>query len=376
MKIEEFKSGRLVRQYQYDCFVPEPINHDWTWESHELTTAFEQTVKNLSALDACAQFVPDLDLFIRMHIVREANSSSRIEGTQTEMEEAVLPESAVREERRNDWREVNNYVEAMRLALDELERLPLSIRLLRSAHARLMQGVRGEVKMPGEIRRSQNWIGGSSIATARFIPPAPEYLRDLLSDLEMFWHNDKIQVPNLIRCAISHYQFETLHPFLDGNGRVGRLLIPFYLISKGELQAPSLYISSTLERHREAYYDALTRARSANDLAGWVLFFLDAVAATAKTGCEKFKRIFALRDEMQTLAGKIPNAALAQSAIKMLYSEPRMTIKRLSEVVGCDYQSANRLVRRFEADGVLVASSDMKRNTIYDFRRYIEIFRD
>ena len=376
MKIEEFKSGRLVRQYQYDCFVPEPINHDWTWESHELTAAFESAVKHLSALDACAQFVPDLDMFIRMHIVREANSSSRIEGTQTEMEEVVLPESSVREERRDDWREVNNYVEAMRLALDELERLPLSVRLLRNAHARLMQGVRGGVKMPGEIRRSQNWIGGSSIATARFIPPAPEYLGDLLSDLEMFWHNDKIQVPNLIRCAISHYQFETLHPFLDGNGRIGRLLIPFYLISKGELQAPSLYISSTLERHREAYYDALTRARSANDLAGWVLFFLDAVSATAKTGCEKFKRIFALRDEMQTLAGKIPNAALAQSAIKMLYSEPRMTIKRLSEVVGCDYQSANRLVRRFEADGVLVASSDMKRNTIYDFRRYIEIFRD
>lgn len=376
MKIEEFKSGRLVRQYQYDCFVPEPINHDWTWESHELTIAFEQAVKNLSALDACAQFVPDLDLFIRMHIVREANSSSRIEGTQTEMEEAVLPESSVREERRDDWREVNNYVEAMRLALDELERLPLSIRLLRSAHARLMQGVRGEVKMPGEIRRSQNWIGGSSIATARFIPPAPEYLGDLLSDLEMFWHNDKITVPNIIRCAISHYQFETIHPFLDGNGRVGRLLIPFYLISKRELQAPALYISSTLERHREAYYDALTRARSANDLAGWVLFFLDAVSTTAKTGCEKFKRIFALRDEMQTLTGKMPNAALAQSAIRMLYSEPRTTIKRLAVEVGCDYQSANRLVRRFEADGVLVPSSDMKRNTIYDFRRYIDIFRD
>ena len=376
MKIEEFIAGRYAKCYQYDCFVPELINHDWTWESQSLTLAFEKAVKNLSALDSCAQFVPDLNLFIRMHIVREASASSRIEGTNTEMDEAVLPEGAVREERRNDWREVNNYVMAMGLSLKELERLPLSIRLLRGAHECLMQGVRGEAKQPGEIRRSQNWIGGTSIATARFIPPAPEYLPDLLSDLEMFWHNDKIAVPNLIRCAISHYQFETIHPFLDGNGRVGRLLIPFYLISKGELQTPSLYISSILERHREEYYEALSRVRSANDLIGWVLFFLDAVSETAKTGCEKFKRIFALRDDMQVQISRMPNVALSQSAIRALYSEPRITINRLAELLGCDYQTANRLVRRFEANKIVVCSTDTKRNAIYDFKRYLDIFKD
>ena len=292
------------------------------------------------------------------------------------MDEAVLPEGAVREERRNDWREVNNYVEAMGLSLKELERLPLSIRLLRGAHERLMQGVRGEAKQPGEVRRSQNWIGGTSIATARFIPPAPEYLPDLLSDLEMFWHNDKIAVPNLIRCAISHYQFETIHPFLDGNGRVGRLLIPFYLISKGELQTPSLYISSILEQHREEYYETLSRVRSKNDLVGWVLFFLDAVSETARTGREKFKRIFALRDDMQLQISRMPNVALSQSAIRALYSEPRITINRLAELLGCDYQTANRLVRRFEANKIVVCSTDTKRNAIYDFKRYLDIFKD
>ncbi len=262
MKIENFAAGKFVKCYQYDCFVPEFINHDWTWDSKSLTMQLERSVKALAALDACAQFVPDIDLFIRMHIVREASASSRIEGTQTEIEEAVLPESAIQEERRDDWREVNNYVEAMNSAIETLKDLPLSIRLLRGAHAQLLSGVRGEARRPGEVRTSQNWIGGNSIMTARYIPPSAEFVPDLLSDLEKFWHNDDIQVPNLIRCAISHYQFESIHPFLDGNGRVGRLLIPFYLISKDELTCPSLYVSAHLERHREAYYDALTAVRS------------------------------------------------------------------------------------------------------------------
>ena len=256
MKIEDFVAGKFVKCYQYDCFVPEFINHDWTWDSKSLTMQLERSVKALAALDACAQFVPDIDLFIRMHILREASASSRIEGTQTEIEEAVLPESAIQEERRDDWREVNNYVEAMNSAIETLNDLPLSIRLLRGAHERLLSGVRGEARRPGEVRTSQNWIGGNSIMTARYIPPSAEFVPDLLSDLEKFWHNEEIQVPNLIRCAISHYQFESIHPFLDGNGRVGRLLIPFYLISKGELTCPSLYVSA---RNSRVYLHCATR---------------------------------------------------------------------------------------------------------------------
>ena len=184
MKIEDFVAGRFVKCYQYDCFVPVFINHDWTWDSKSLTMQLERSVKALAALDACAQFVPDIDLFIRMHIVREASASSRIEGTQTEIEEAVLPESAIQEERRDDWREVNNYVEAMNSAIETLKDLPLSIRLLRGAHARLLSGVRGEARRPGEVRTSQNWIGGNSIMTARYIPPSAEFVPDLLNDLK------------------------------------------------------------------------------------------------------------------------------------------------------------------------------------------------
>ena len=376
MRIEDFKSGRYVRKFEYRCFVPEPINHDWTWESRALTVAFERAVKALAGLDACSQFVPDVNLFIRMHVVREASASSRIEGTRTELEEAVLPERAVAEERRDDWREVNNYVAAMDWALDELQRLPLSIRLLRGAHARLLEGVRGEHKFPGEVRTSQNWIGGASIASARYVPPSPEFLPDLLGDLEMFWHNDRIEVPHLVRCAISHYQFETIHPFCDGNGRVGRLLIPFYLIGKGELALPSLYVSSTLERHRWAYYEALSRVRETNDLAGWIVFFLDAVAETARTGCAKFKRIFALRDEMREYTRRISPTAAAQRLLLHLYREPRVTIQQAAAALECDYQGARRLVRRFVADGILVEADGPRRNVIYDFRRYLDLFKD
>lgn len=376
MKIEQFSAGEFRPCYQYSCFLPSLVNQDWSWDSRDLTLALERSVKALAGLDACAQFVPDIELFIRMHIVREASASSRIEGTETEMEEAILPEDLIVEERRNDWREVNNYIEAMNVAIDDLKRLPLSIRLLRGAHGRLLSGVRGETKHPGEIRHSQNWIGGNSIANARYIPPSHEYLPDLLSDLEKFWHNEEIKVPNLIRCAISHYQFESIHPFLDGNGRVGRLLIPFYLISKGELTCPSLYVSAHLERNREGYYEALSRVRTHNDLMGWILFFLEAVAETSLTGCAKFKRIFALRDEMTTVASALPNSALAQKLFRKLYSVPRVTINQISDSLECGYQAANRLVKALVAANVLVPSSDAKRNTVYDFKRYLEIFKD
>lgn len=376
MNIEDFRAGTEIQRFQYKCFLPEFVNHDWTWSSKSLTMALERAVKALSALDACGQFVPDIDLFIRMHVVNEASASSRIEGTRTEMEEAILPEETIAEERRNDWREVNNYVLAMNGAVERLVELPISIRLLKEAHRRLLTGVRGEVKQPGEIRTSQNWIGGASISSARFIPPAHEYLPELLSDLEKFWHNDEIQVPNLVRCAISHYQFETIHPFLDGNGRIGRLLIPFFLISKGELSKPSLYISAYLESKREAYYENLSRVRTHNDLLGWTIFFLDAVAETAKTGSEKFRRIFALRDEMTAYMPKLPNPELGQRLMCYLYSHPRTTVNDASRELSVDYRPVSRIVKRMVADGILSPSSDTKRNVIFNFTRYLAIFKE
>ena len=300
MDFKDFKAGTFRRQFQYRSFVPELINHEWTWSDPHIHTLLAEANRHLGELNAFSFIVPDVDRFIRMHVVKEAQTSSRIEGTQTDMEEAAQEKpDAISPEKRDDWLEVRNYIAAMNHAVATLERLPLSTRLLCETHGILLQAGRGKHQAPGELRRSQNWIGGASLDDAVFIPPSHEEVPALMGDLEKFWHNENIHVPDLIRVAISHYQFETIHPFLDGNGRVGRLMITLYLVSRGLLQKPSLYLSAHLEKYRSEYYDALTRVRTANDLAHWIRFFLVAVIETARGGVATFQAILALRAETE-----------------------------------------------------------------------------
>jgi len=377
MKFEDFRSGVYKQQYQYKSFLPAPINREWSWEDTRINVLLEQANKALGELNAFTLVVPDVDLFIRMHVIKEANTSSRIEGTKTEMDEVVLKEEEVLPERRDDWREVHNYMEAMNTAIDELRRLPLSLRLLRKTHEILMSGVRGEHKTPGEFRRSQNWIGGASLADAAFIPPHHEDLPDLLSDLEAFWHNEKIQVPHLVRCALSHYQFETIHPFLDGNGRIGRLLITLYLVSHGVLNKPSLYLSAHFEKHRGAYYDALTRVRESNDLGHWVRFFLQAVFETSETGKGTFQRSLALHQELEravvTLGRRAENA---RKLIMHLFDDPVVSVNSVCEILGLKYFTANQLVTALVEMGALKEITGWQRNRLFVFDKYLRIFED
>ncbi len=377
MKFEEFKSGVWRQQYQYKSFLPALVNHEWSWDDPRLNVLLENATRALGELNAYTRIVPDVDLFIQMHIRKEANTSSRIEGTKTEIEDDVLSEDDIPPEKRDDWQEVQNYVTAMNAAVKTLATLPLSLRLLRDTHATLLSGSRGEHKSPGEFRKSQNWIGGSSPSDAAFVPPHHEDMPALLSDMEAFWHNRHIQVPHLIRAAISHYQFETIHPFQDGNGRIGRLLIPLYLISNGLLDKPALYLSAHLEKHRSQYYDALTRVRTSHDIGHWCRFFLQAVMATATNGRRTFEKILSLRSELDSAVFSLGRRAeKAQRLIRHLYGNPAISIAHTEKVLEINTNPARELIAALVKLNVLAEISGFKRNRVFIFRRYLNIFRD
>ena len=302
--------------------------------------------------------MPDVDLFIRMHVVKEASKSSRIEGTQTTIDEALSPKEMILPERRDDWQEVQNYVIAMNQAITELETLPLSNRLLKNTHKRLLQGVIGTEKLTGEFRSSQNWIGGSCPSDAVFVPPQHTDLPELMGDLEKFWHNDTIHMPHLIRIAISHYQFETIHPFLDGNGRIGRLLITLYLVSKGFLKKPTLYLSEHLEKHKGAYYDALTGVRESNDMNHWIRFVLTAIYTSAVKGKNTFQEILSLRNEVEQITLRLAKKAeKARLLLNHLYSNPIITTNEVAEIIDATHQTASNLIKDFEELKILEKST-------------------
>jgi len=359
MKFEEFRSGIHRQQYQYKDFLPAKINHEWSWDDPRINVLLEKATKALGELNAFTLIVPDVDLFIFMHIMKEANTSSRIEGTKTEMDEIVLDENEILPERRNDWREVQNYVRAMNTAIEELKKLPLSLRLLCQTHAILMEGVRGKHKTPGEFRRSQNWIGGASLADAVFILPIHNDLPELLGDLEEFWHNEKIQVPHLIRIALSHYQFD------------------LYLVSHGLLAKPSLYLSAHLEKHRTAYYDALSRVRESNDLGHWCRFFFQAVVETAESGKKTFQNILSLRQELErkvvTLGRRAENG---RKLMMHLFKRPAVTVNQVVDLLELQYHAANNLVQALGEMDILKEITGYQRNRIFLFKQYIDIFSE
>ena len=377
MKFEEFKSGTYKNQFQYKSFLPSKINHQWTWDDPRINLLLEKAAQTLGELNAFSRIVPNVDLFIRMHILKEANTSSRIEGTKTDIEDVVLDDSSVYPEKRDDWQEVQNYVQAMNEAIKQLENLPLSLRLIRNTHRILMTNVRGKHKTPGEFRTSQNWIGGSSLADAAFIPPNKDDMSDLLDDFEHFLYNDRIVVPHLIRCAIAHYQFETIHPFQDGNGRIGRLLITLYLVSNHLLIKPTLYLSDFFERHRGAYYDSLTRVRDSNDLGQWVRFFLEAVMETAEKGKTTFAQILNLHtnieSELMNLGKKTDNA---RKLLKHLYQSPVVSVKQVESILGVKYYSANELIKTLVEINILEETTGYSRNRVFMFKRYIDVFKE
>ena len=377
MKISEYISGKYEQQYEYKSFLPERINHAWHVDEPELVTLLDDANRLLGELNAFSQLVPDVDFFIKMHIAKEATTSSRIEGTRTNMEEALVDVQDVDPERRGDWEEVQNYIEAVNFSIDRLQTLPLSTRLLRETHKVLMQGVRGEDKLPGEFRRSQNWLG-PSLKNAIFVPPHHGHLADLMTDLENFIHNDEIHVPHLIRVGILHYQFETIHPFLDGNGRLGRLLIALYLANFNLLHKPALYLSDYFERNRLNYYDHLTVARVKSDMIAWLRFFLFGVQETAERSIGVFKAILELKERIEREIMPQFHArrqANAQALMRSLYQGPVVNIKSVKTLLNVQTNTASSLIGDFEEYGILKEMTGYKRNRTFVFSEYLLLFK-
>jgi len=377
MDFNDYKSGKYKQQYQYKSFSPERINHEWAISDGEILSLLGEADRAIGQLNAFSQLIPDVDFFIHMHITKEATQSSRIEGTQTNMEEALLDEQDIDPEKRDDWAEVQNYIEASHSAIASLEKLPLSNRLLRETHKVLMQGVRGEGKLPGEFRTSQNWIG-VSLKNAVFVPPYYEDVPDLMADLERFIHNDELHIPHLIKVAIAHYQFETIHPFLDGNGRLGRLMIALYLANFQLLDKPALYLSDYFERNKTEYVDRLMAVRKANHIKQWLIFFLYGVRETAENSIQVFKDTLKLKErlEREVLPGfSTRRQENAQQLMQYLYKAPVLNIKRVSTLLDIKANTAATLVNDFVKHGVLEELTGKQRNRIFRFKDYFVIFQ-
>ena len=367
-------AGRIVQAAGgYAAFVPAPLPPDLTYPP-ELVLALSRADSALSELSGLGRQLPNPNLLIAPYVRREAVLSSRIEGTRTSLSELLLDEAEPNRSSDADLREVQNYVEALEHGLERLRELPLSLRLVRELHERLMRGVRGDQATPGEFRRSQNWIGpaGSTPATAPYVPPPPDAMMDCLSDWELFLH-DRTRFPELIQCALLHEQFEAIHPFLDGNGRVGRLLITLFLVERDRLSQPILYLSDFIEARRQEYYDSLQRVRTLGDWSTWLMFFLTGVEQTARSAVRQAGRLMDLRGTYRQRLSKRPNALRLLDA---LFVNPYLTAARAAKVLDVSDPTARQAMAYLQEEGVLSEMTGRSWGRIYVARPILEVIED
>ncbi len=366
----------LSGEMAYRSFVPRPLPPNPPIDlSDELIALLIKANSQLAVLESVATRIPNVELFVSMYVRKEALMSSQIEGTQATLEDVLDPLLEANTNR--NVAEVVNYIKATEFAIKRLQELPLCNRLIKETHAVLMTGVRGQEKSPGEFRYSQNWIGGqgSTLKNARYIPPSPEDMVEAMSDLEKYINGDD-ELDALIRAALIHYQFETIHPFLDGNGRVGRLLITLFLMEKKVLTTPALYISYFLKKNRVEYYDRMTEVRAKGNYEQWVKFFLQALMESAEDATATIDELAALHDKNEVIISKMGRAAKsAMLVFSYLEANPIIDIRKTAEALGITFNTASSAVNRLVEAGILVQTSNASRNRNFAYEAYLAILR-
>ncbi|MFK7844621.1 MAG: Fic family protein [Rhodothermales bacterium] len=377
------RAGRYQRQSSgYRAFIPASLPPDPALElKGELYRLLSKADRALGRLDGSVLTLPNPDLFVFMYVRKEAVLSSQIEGTQSSLQDLLVAEADLfgPTERPHDVDELVNHVQAMNHGLHRLSELPVSVRLIREIHGVLLQGVRGSRLQPGELRRSQNWIGpaGCTLAEATYVPPPPEKVAEALGELELFLHNQN-DLPMLVKIGLAHVQFESIHPFLDGNGRIGRLLITFLLTESEILHKPVLYLSHYFKRHRQAYYDHLQAVRDNGDWEGWLAFFLRGVIEVSAEATDTARRILALREEHRSLIAEHLGRAAGNGhkVLEELFDRPIVSVAQVQEITGTTYQAANNLVSRLCELGVLEEMTGYTRNRKFRYESYVRLFTD
>lgn len=374
------RAGRYITQLQgYKAFIPTQLPpHPSIKVEGVLLQRLEQATALLNRLDGMAYTLPNPDLFISMYVKKEALLSAQIEGTQASLENVLAFEGGVIPETVNDVSDVINYIKTLHYGIDRLQKLPMSLRLIKELHAMLLKNVRGQDKTPGEFKRSQNWIGrpGCTLTTAQFVPPPPEEAQKAMSDLEKFMHQ-KSDISVLIQCALIHYQFETIHPFLDGNGRVGRLLITLFLVWKEIVQQPLLYLSYYFKKNRQEYYDRLSMVRNNGDYEQWIIFFLEGVIQIAQASLEQTRSILDLHEKHKNLLWKKNiSSPLAIKVLERLFYTPLVSIGDVQKFFKIRYQTAAQLMGQFCKLEIVKETTGKKRGKIFVYHEYMKIISE
>ena len=375
------RAGTYIRQPEgYRAFIPKPLPVDPPLViDQELWTKLSAGDRALGRLDGATEVLPNPNLFVAMFARREAVLSSQIEGTQASLVDVLEYEAdAARKGLRSDVAEVVNHVRAMNHGLERLESLPVSLRLIREIHEELLANVRGGRRSPGEFRRTQNWIGppGCTLTEAAFVPPPPHEMMAALSDLEAFLHAD-VDLPALVNVGLVHAQFETIHPFIDGNGRVGRLLITFLLCQRKILRQPLLYLSLYLTRHKPEYYERLMAIRDYGDWEGWLKFFLQGVAEVANQATDTARSILQLREEHRDFVSQhIRGSVNGLRLLDFLYQQPVVSVGLVTRELAVSNPTANNLVNQFDKAGLLIEMTGRHRNRLFSYGSYLSLFED